>query len=318
MFLADFGSRLATMTTYFPEFNATDPSDTQNLRISVRHNGHSGFVFLNNYQRHLTLPDRNGIELEIDLGETKIKYPKINLENGQNIAFPFNLEVGGTIIEYATGQPLCLLNDDTIVFWNHRGYLEIKIDGEIYRLNFINKPELVIRNLHVIILSAGGAEEAWKLTHQGTHELAYNNWILIEDGEGHKQIWETPEEEGPTFELLEERENGDKFYKIDLPELFLGSERDTYLVVNFAGNIANLFFDGKLVADWFYTGLPWEIGLKRFKDQLQHVEITLQIKPLREGDPIYLEKPPVYENGVACRLEKLELLREYEKRYTRD
>ena len=65
--------------------------------------------------------------------------------------------------------------------------------------------------------------------------------------------------------------------------------------------------DGKLVKDWFYTGLKWQIALDQIPELKQNSEVLLQIKPLTENAEIYLKIHPEYENGVACKLNGLDL-----------
>jgi len=311
LFLVDFGREVATSSVFFPEFNASNPENFEQLRVSVRHSQDSGFVFLNNYQRHADLPDRNDIELQIDLGDTQIKFPKFTLKNGQNIVLPFNLNVNGTVIEYATSQPLCLLNDDNIVFWNYTGGCEYKIGGKIYKGQ--TGTELNLCNLNIKTLTREEAQKAWKINREGKEVLIFNEALLIENGKVYTEISSKPHTAKATFKEIKTSENGDKFFKIILPELFQDGERDVYLTIDFEGSLANLFMDGKLVADWFYTGLPWNVGLKRFRNDLSGKELTLQVKPLKKDAPIYVEIPPKYVKGIACNLFSVSLISEFEK-----
>jgi beta-galactosidase len=48
----------------------------------------------------------------------------------------------------------------------------------------------------------------------------------------------------------------------------MGTLNDVYMRVNFAGDTGMAFIDGEMVDDHFYSGRPWEIGLKRFLPQL--------------------------------------------------
>jgi len=312
MWLADFGEGLAKTATFIPDFSAKEPGDCENPRISLRYDGLSGYVFLNNYQRHLNLPDKDGLEIEVNPGGAEtISFPKFDLKSGQNIALPFNLKIGGTVIEYATGQPLCLINSSTAVFWTYGSTCEYKIAGETFTA--AAGTEITAGELKILTISRKDAERAWKITQGGTDKLIVSDNCIIEHAEGYKAILKQQSpSEPPRFELQETRENGDKFYKLTLPELFRNNERDVYLTIDFAGRMANLFINGKLSADWFYTGLDWNVGLKRFhrNTKLHEAEIILQIKPLRTDSPIYVEKPPAFENGTACVLNGLKLTEE--------
>ncbi len=52
LFIKNFGSLLAAYNVTLPATNPSVPSDTDTLRYAVRSNGHSGFVFINNYKDH--------------------------------------------------------------------------------------------------------------------------------------------------------------------------------------------------------------------------------------------------------------------------
>ena len=58
------------------------------------------------------------------------------------------------------------------------------------------------------------------------------------------------------------------------------------------------------MADWFYTGEMWRVGLKNFEEKWAG-EWLLQIKPLQENADVYLEERPSYTEGKACKLEKI-------------
>ncbi len=76
---------------------------------------------------------------------------------------------------------------------------------------------------------------------------------------------------------------------------------DALLCMDYEGESAQLYKDGVLIADNFYTGQVWEIGLKYFAEN-GHVNLTAVIHPLQENAPIYMEKHPQMENHVACRI----------------
>ena len=53
-FLQDFGGDLAVLPADIdPEF--VKPGDTHTLRMSIRHDDSHGYIFVNNYQRRLTM-----------------------------------------------------------------------------------------------------------------------------------------------------------------------------------------------------------------------------------------------------------------------
>jgi hypothetical protein len=58
---------------------------------------------------------------------------------------------------------------------------------------------------------------------------------------------------------------------------------DIFLRVDYAGDRGWAFIDGTLVADNFNNGVPWEIGLKRWKGSLGNQGLFLRIVPWK-GD----------------------------------
>ncbi len=73
------------------------------------------------------------------------------------------------------------------------------------------------------------------------------------------------------------------------------------LCVDYEGESAELYQDGTLIGDSFYTGQIWEIGLSRFAKDGK-AEFTIVVHPLKDGTPMYLEKWPVMQDGYACRV----------------
>ena len=64
---------------------------------------------------------------------------------------------------------------------------------------------------------------------------------------------------------------------------------DLLLEADYAGDVARLTSKGRLLTDNFYNGMRWEIGLRRFRNWFDEGGIELQILPLRNDSPIFLE-----------------------------
>ena len=74
-----------------------------------------------------------------------------------------------------------------------------------------------------------------------------------------------------------------------------------------------------MIADSFYTGQKWEIGLKRFIDEngrrtADRFEAAVSVHPLKQGDGVYLEKWPPMEDGCACRITDISAVSQYRVR----
>ena len=74
---------------------------------------------------------------------------------------------------------------------------------------------------------------------------------------------------------------------------------DVFLTVDYAGNQAQLLLDGQMVADDFYRGEPWQIGLKRWGFPKC---LLLRIFAMEQGAPVFTDEPLVPEHGRTLRL----------------
>jgi beta-galactosidase len=120
LFLHDFGSTLAPMTAFFPKEMPRSKADLDTPRVAVRAGAKSAFLFLNNYQKDHPLPERKDLQVEVQLATGTVTVPRlpVKLPSGTYTFWPVDLPVGGSVLEYATAQPLCKLDDpDTVLFF---------------------------------------------------------------------------------------------------------------------------------------------------------------------------------------------------------
>lgn len=75
---------------------------------------------------------------------------------------------------------------------------------------------------------------------------------------------------------------GDGKYMLKFPAETWRGVADIFLHIDYEGDIAMAFVEGRLIADHFCNGLPWIIGLKRFRPDLEK-GICLVFRPLRQG-----------------------------------
>ncbi|MEK7271083.1 MAG: hypothetical protein AAB215_09120, partial [Planctomycetota bacterium] len=113
LFLADFGAELARLPLALPEAQPAGLDDRATLRWAARSDGHSGFVFVNNYQRIETLPAHEAVQFGLRLAGRTLVFPSapVRIPSGFYAIWPFNLELGGIRLVSATAQPICRLLD---------------------------------------------------------------------------------------------------------------------------------------------------------------------------------------------------------------
>jgi beta-galactosidase len=99
-------------------------------------------------------------------------------------------------------------------------------------------------------------------------------------------------------------------WSILLPDDVLNGVNDVFLRISFIGDAAQAYIKGKLSADCFYNGTPWDIGLKRFMDDLKE-PLIIKISPLRKGDWVYLEKRLEFEGDELADIVSMEAIPEY-------
>ena len=78
-------------------------------------------------------------------------------------------------------------------------------------------------------------------------------------------------------------------YIIDLPK----HRAERLLDINYRGDVARLYVDGKLVEDNFYNGRSMQYGLWRIPESCNEVE--LRILPLQQDMPVYFPKEADYK-----------------------
>lgn len=113
LFTENFAPLFAPMGVILPETNSKiTPEDRNTLRYSVRSNGKAGFVFMHNFQDHDERVDQQVEGLNIRLTNESIQFPAFTLQKDASVMLPFNLEINGVLLKYATVQPLAITKID--------------------------------------------------------------------------------------------------------------------------------------------------------------------------------------------------------------
>jgi hypothetical protein len=91
---------------------------------------------------------------------------------------------------------------------------------------------------------------------------------------------------------------------------------DALLRVDYQGDVARLYRNGKLVDDNFWNGLPWEIGLREAaatRDVTKGQEFQLRILPLPENAPMFFDEASKlrFRKGAAEELDSVKIVPQY-------
>lgn len=278
MFVNDFGDTLAPMEAVMSE-NSADKDDLRGLRYAMRTDGRGGFVFINHYQRLAKLADNE--DVVIDTGT--VKFPPINVRGDVSFIMPFNMELGKSLLKFATAQLMCRVGD-TYFFAAPDG-IEARYsfgDGT----KFTAKPGLdsavSVNGIRIVTLTwdearfarklgdtlyigedcdlycdgeirsaAGGSFLYYKWTGGAFREHAVRS--RFEQAEVRFTECDEPFEPTERYELEIGGKRPLKWYKAEV------STADGFIEIPFECDVAQLYADGKLIADNFWYGIPWRV-----------------------------------------------------------
>ena len=284
LFMADFGEELAPMEVTF-----TNPQDIKKgqddfLRWSYRSKDESAFVFVNNYERLQTLSDKLNTQFEV----CGVKFPQkgIIIPAGTSCIFPVN--VAG--LRYATAQ-LVARRDGKIFMEQIKG-----ISTELAFANGKTLKNVKARGTAKPVFTAKDGTAYYLVDSETAGRL-----FLEEDDsslKGHRLFAQHPiynkvreagklrtitigarnVAEGP----LDVDFDDAAVYVIDLPQ-----ERGL-LQIDYQGDCARLYANGRLVDDNFYNGRPFLYGLWRLPSDVRQLE--LRILPMQGDMPVYFPR----------------------------
>jgi hypothetical protein len=113
LFMHDFGDRLAPMTVRKPERAPSGPADLETPRFSVRSDGDSAFVFVNNHVRQYPMAVQRQVRFSVRLASETVVFPRgpVDLADGSYFIWPVNMDLDGTRLRYATAHPVARLDN---------------------------------------------------------------------------------------------------------------------------------------------------------------------------------------------------------------
>ena len=301
LFMQDFGETLAPMEAQFPAPQDMKRGQDDVLRWSVRSQGDSGFIFVNNYERFQQLTAKRQ-----QLTACGVTLPRLTVPSGTMAIFPVNI----CGIRYATAQ------------------LVARRDGRLYMMQIPGIPT-------TIVLQSGKTLKNVKA--KGTERPIYGNICLLTREQAERLFLREKEtvnseqlivksekvkDAGPLRTIkkgkakvaeapTEQDWNHAAVYRIALPvaeanptlftihnSLFTSEAPHAPLLsINYRGDCARLYADGKLIADNFYYGRPFLYGLWRLPKDCK--ELELRILPLQPDAPIYLPREADRTPGEA-------------------
>ena len=355
-FLADFGDRLAPMEPVLPEgWEKMTPDNRNDLRYAARMKDGRGFLFMVNFQDHDSLRhDMSGLQIIINNKNETLRIPAngtLTLPKDQSVILPFNLDMEGALLKYATAQLLMKIKDgqsDHYIFFAPEGMAtEYLFDSQTVRGRCNYKPAAGLKSTFTIKTNTGNTVKVTTLTRrQALDAVKVNGRLLIADAtvlptdggadllclgrntvdyvlypsaHGFKPHTITVEPVAPQFEV---RKAGPRRFAVncmlcanEMQELSTPQVQEYFLRINYVGDVAMAFMKGWLVQDEFFHGEPWTIGLKRYADDLKTDPLTFYIRPLRKEAAFLNDLPrkalPDFEKGPVVDIRNVEVVPEY-------
>lgn len=316
-FIKDFGSEFCEMPAHIPADNPLYPTNHSDLRYSFRHNSHSGYLFVNNYQKNYNMAAHDNVEIRLELEHETLEFPRFSVQNRDFFFYPFNMNLGEAILKVATATPLCKIEQDgTYYFFYTDHEAKYQIQGDLDK----NK---------IITLTREEALHAWKVRIDKEY-LIISDAVILEQKEGiscryHKdlelKVYPAFDTAPKDFTEVERTDSyGIYHYNVRLNEevtievhnlaegiveLELSYPEEMHnAILSFAyeGDQAKLYVGDEVIADHFFFGPNWEVGLKEFA---YPKKLRLEILPLYDTDQVYLEVSPRYEDHKVVRFDQV-------------
>lgn len=337
LMLEDFGEILAGAQTFFPDILPDSPEDMQTLRVTARVNPDTGagFLFLNNHQRMRRMAEHRNVSVKLYEEKGQMELEDLCLKDGECAVIPFRFPVGEgenrRVLESTNASLLCRLKNRLFLYTDEKAVVRWKGEaGEVTILTTsqANRAFKIGERLYLtehedscLICQEG---QVWLLTKDVKERpVAYEadgsvrrlnaraacpNASAREQGnrngadtKGAVQAVTVPAwarlvhaswEEGGTLAYLE--------YRVEIGQVPEEALHQLYLEVDYAGDRAEVWSDGKLLDDWFSTGEIWCLNLRRFG---YPSGLTLRIYPSDKpipnpyGNQVYYDLPS--EKGCA-------------------
>lgn len=104
-------------------------------------------------------------------------------------------------------------------------------------------------------------------------------------------------------------------WALNIPAQSMVGLSDIFVRIRYAGDVARLYRNGRLLDDDFYNGRAWEIGLKRFLPESFGQKLEVDVLPLSHKVPIYLDArawESIGSQEETAKVLGVEVLPEYE------
>jgi hypothetical protein len=347
LFLHDFGGPLSQMPLSPPDVKPSDKNDLDTLRWAVRSDGSSGYVFVNNYQRLQPMPAKTNVQFKLNLPGGELVFPQmpVTIPADGFFIWPFNLDLGGAKLIYATAQPICKTEDATTqtIFFAETPGMKAEFVFDSQNLVGRTSPQAVFENVRA------DREPAIKLQTKSGREIRIvllneaDSLVLRKDDAGRAVFEKKPETApveiktellqpaGPAREIplsrgkspvaiapMDSDFTNAAVWKIKLPGK-IDLSLNPILRIHYVGDVARLTLNGRLIEDNFYAGRTFDLGLNRYAPEILTGDLRLEVLPLRKDAPIFFEpkdRPDFGGRESIATVQNAEIVNRHEVEFT--
>lgn len=291
-----FSGFFETTRAVLPEhLESLRPDDPAPLRFSVRVKGSSGFLFVNNFQDHAVMRDRQdeAVLLSLPDGDVLLRF---GIASGENAILPFGLQLGDIRLDWASAQPLSHVGT-TWFFLAPEGMKPMfRINGSTIEAT----PGEAFTAGVQTIMTISRRDSLGFQVYRNTAFLCDKPllWdgeqlrVEMESGSTDVLLWsESARRFVPHVHIDTHRQPvaltghavGVGRYAFDLPEDALRGHKQVLLRVRYRGDIGNAFVNGQLISDHFCNGDAWDIRLDCYADELRSAPLLLYLTPMKEN-----------------------------------
>ncbi len=361
LFAENFGNVLAPMGVVLPETNATiKPEDRETLRYAVRSDGMSGFVFLTNFQDHDQRLDQSVRELAVKVAGETVRFPAFTLRKGVSAILPFHMKMGNLHLKYATVQPLALVKTNGkphYFFYAHDGISpEYAFENKkIRKVTPGLKSSFTVKDAEgqEILITTLTREQALNFIQWGDH-FCITGATLIQNGmdftlqstenvftcilpAGAKPVFGKYKPVITPHGLFTEYRVTVPVVQIEFESEEISTQRHTFhlkkteftadlsdiiLDIDYVGDNAVAFIDGRMVNDHLYYGNSWQIGLKLYAEELDKKGMYFYFRPMHSNASYLIDfeegKVPDFEGKTVCRMNGMKVIPEYKMDFRLD
>jgi hypothetical protein len=305
LFIQDFEEILAPAEVYLPDIRPQSPEDLETVRAAVRHNHKTGegFLFINNHQRKRIMKAHKNWSCSLHFKDQTITLENIDIDPGNCLVIPYHLRMGNALLLKTNASLLCKLGDYYVFYTDHTPWYQYAREpGRVITLKtreaeraYKFGDRLIIADCilyeedgEIFAVSSNPTEE---ITYYGTNGARQTKTINFDQAKCDVSFAYFGEGDGD--------EGRYRKYKVMIDAKNLDQICELLLQIDYLGDRAEVYHDGRLIADWFTTGDQWHLALKRFD---YRSELELWIYPSREN--VYYDLP--VEHGWS--LEKINIL----------